>query len=298
MSTLNLINCGGNGSIGAGLAGCRIDRKRVTALGVVQKGLLFDVDITKAYLRSLQVAGKLEILQGIVSFTDSTADDNIVTQPGSGIKSVAGKNPYEYVVGFDNGINFHKAITSLSSYNQYDLILFDVDGTIFLTQNKAGVAKAYTLGMFEAGKYMGANGADASSQTITLQLMERSEIDERMSWFTSDQLDFSPNELTGINQTVIKVDPIATASTTIVVSAFLQDLTHPVEGLLTANFRVTRNGSVIVPSAAVYSAITKKYTLTVTANTTADIVTVSLNGTILTPADELFKSNEVTVIVT
>jgi hypothetical protein len=54
----------------------------------------------------------------------------------------------------------------------------------------------------------------------------------------------------------------------------------------------------ITPSLAVYNATTKKYTLTVTANTTADIVTVSIKDTILTLADVLYKSNTVTVVVT
>jgi hypothetical protein len=249
-------------------------------------------------MRSLQQDGTLIMLQGVVSFEDGTADDNIITRAGSGIKVVAGKNPYEYNVTFDNGINFHKALTSLSGYNAYDLILFDVDNTMFMTVTKANAPKGFTLGMFENGKYMGANGTDASSQTVSLQLIDRAEVDERASWITSDQLDFTYSELDGVNEVIVSVNPIITASTTIVVSAFLLDKTHPVEGLLVADFSVTRNGVAITPSLAVYNATTKKYTLTVTANTTADIVTVSIKDTILTLADVLYKSNTVTVVVT
>lgn len=297
-SQINTVNCGANGVLGTGLAGCRIDRKRVGALGLVQKGFVFAEEITKDYLRDLQKDGTLIMLQGVVSFEDSTADDNIITRPGSGIKVVAGKNPYEYAITFDNGINFHKALTSLSGYANYDLILFDVDNSMFFTVTKSGSAKGFTLGMFENGKYMGANGADASSQTITLQLIERAEIDERMSWITSDELDFSYTELTGVNEVLVTANPIVTASTSIVVSAFLLDKTHPVEGLLVGDFSVTRNGTTIVPSASVYNAATKKYTLTVTANTTADIVTVALKNIVLTLADVLYKSNTATVVVT
>lgn len=293
----NTINCGANGVLGTGLAGCRIDRKLVTALGLVQKGFVFDQEITKAYMRSLQEDGTLIMLQGVVSFEDATADDNIITRPGSGIKVVAGKNPYEYNVTFDNGVNFHKALTSLSGYGNYDLILFDVENTMWDTVTKSGSYKGFTLGMFENGKYMGANGTDAASQTITLQLIDRAEIDERMSWIASSELDFSYGELTGVNEVLVSVDPIVTASTTIVVSAFLLDKTHPVEGLLAADWLVLRNGIEIVPTVA-YNSTTKKYTLTVTANTTADIVEVSLDGIILTLADVLYKSNTATVIVT
>lgn len=295
---INAVNCGASGILGTGLAGCRIDRKRVTALGLVQKGFKFAQEIDKDYMRQLQQEGKLIMLQGVVSFADNTADDNIITREGSGIKVVAGKNPYEYAVTFDNGINFHKALTSLSGFNAYDLILFDVDNSIFLTVTKSDEPKGFTLGMFENGKYMGANGTDASSQTITMQLTERAEIDERMSFITSNELDFSYDELTGVNEVILTVDPIITASTSIVVSAYLLDKTHPVEGLLVGDFAVTRNGSVITPSAVSYNSTTKKYTLTVTANTTADIVKVNLDGIVLTLADVLYKASEKTVVVT
>ena len=298
LTQINAVNCEGNGVIGTGLAGCRIDRKRVTALGLVKKGFKFVQEIDKDYMRLLQKNGTLIMLQGVVSFEDATADDNIITRAGSGIKVVAGKNPYEYNVTFDNGINFHKALTSLSGYNAYDLILFDVDDTMFFTVNKSGEAKGFTLGMFENGKYMGANGSDAAMQTVALQIIERAEVDERMSYITSENLDFSANELEGVNEVLVTVNPIVTASTSIVLSAFLLDKTHAVEGLLVGDFTVTRNGVNVVPSAAVYNATTKKYTLTVSANTTADIIEVSLKGIVLTLADVLYKSNTATAVVT
>jgi hypothetical protein len=294
---INAVNCEGNGVLGTGLAGCRIDRKRVTALGLVKKGFKFIQEIDKDYMRLLQKNGTLIMLQGVVSFEDATADDNIITRAGSGIKVVAGKNPYEYNVTFDNGINFHKALTSLSGYNAYDLILFDVDDSMFFTVTKSGDAKGFTLGMFENGKYMGANGTDASMQTVALQIIERAEVDERMSYITSNNLDFSANELEGVNEVLVTVDPIASASTTIVLSAFLLDKTHAVEGLLVGDFNVVRNGAVVTPNLAVYNATSKKYTLTVSANTTGNIVEVSLKDIVLTPADVLYKSNTASVVV-
>lgn len=296
---INTINCGANGVLGTGLAGCRIDRKRVTALGLVQKGFVFAEEITKAYMRELQQDGTLIMLQGVVSFEDATADDNIITRAGSGIKVVAGKNPYEHTITFDNGVNFHKALTSLSGYGNYDLILFDVDNSMWFTVTKSGSPKGFTLGMFENGKYMGANGTDASSQTITLQLIDRAEIDERMSWIESNELDFSYGELTGVNDVLITIYPLAAgATTTVEVGAFLLDKTHPVEGLLAAEWLVTKNGTEVVPTVA-YNANTKHYALTIAGTSVAaDIITVSLDGIILTLADVLYKSNTATVIVT
>ena len=294
---INVVDCSSKGTVGAGLAGCRKDRKRVTALGLVQKGYKFNLEITKDYLRDLQQAGKLTMLQGVVSFTDNTADDNIITREGSGIKVIAGKNPYEYTVVFDNGINFHKALSSLSSYGSYDLVLFDVENNMFFTVTKAGEPKGFTLGMFENGKYVGANGTDASSQTVMLQLIERPEIDERMSWIESDKLDFTYSDLTDVNEVIVTVNPIV-AGTSIVLSAYLSDKTHPVEGLLFGDFTVTKNGVANNPTVATYNATTKKYSLTVPALVAANVVEVSLNGIVLTAADVLYKSNTASIIVT
>ena len=270
----------------------------IVALGLLEKGYKFNAEITKDYMRQLQQDGILIMLQGVVSYEDSTADNNLITRPGSGIKVSAGKNPYEKLATFDNGINFAKALSSLDSYNQYDLIEFDVDDTIWMTTTKSGEPKGYTLGIFDTNKYMGANGTDASSKSVLLQKTVRDEIDKRIAYVTTSQIDFSSGELTGVNEVLVTVDPIVTASTSIVVSAFLLDKTHPVEGLLVADFSVIRNGAAVVPSLVAYNSTTKKYTLTVTANTTADIVEVSLKDIVLTLADVLYKSNTATVIVT
>jgi hypothetical protein len=294
---INKVDCSGSGVIGTGLAGCRIDRKRVTALGLLKKGFIFAEEVTKDYLRELQQDGTLIMLQGVVSFADNTAEDNIITREGSGIKVVAGKNPYEYTATFDNGINFHKALTSLSSYEAYDLILFDVDNTLFGTTPKAGGLKGLALGMFENGKYTGSNGTDSASQTVMFQCINRIEWDAYAGWITNDNLDFIYTELTGVNQVLVSVNPVVALATSLVVSALLLDKTHPVEGLLVSNFKVIKNGSVIVPSASSYSSTTKKYTLTIPAVTAADVYEVSLNGTILTTLGVLYKSNTATAIV-
>lgn len=294
---INKVDCSGAGVIGTGLAGCRMDRKRVTALGLLKKGFVFAEEITKAYMRELQQDGTLIMLQGVVAFTDNTAEDTITTREGSGIKVVAGKMPYEYMATFDNGINFHKALTSLSSYEGYDIIVFDVDNTLFGTTPKTGGLKGLTLGMFENGKYTGSNGTDSASQTVTFQCINRIEWDSYAGWIANDELDFIYSELTGINEVFVTVDPIVTASTTIVVDAYLLDKTHSVDGLLTGDFELTRNGAVLAQT-VVQSPTTKKYTFTVTANTTADIITVRLKNTVLTPLDVLYKSNTATVVVT
>lgn len=293
---INKVDCSGAGVIGTGLAGCRIDRQRVTALGLLKKGFVFAEEITKEYLRELQQNGTLIMLQGVVSFADNTAEDTIITREGSGIKKVAGKMPYEYAATFDNGINFHKALTSLSSYEAYDLILFDVDNTLWGTTPKTGGLKGLTMGMFENGKYTGSNGTDSASQVVTFQLINRIEWDMYAGWIENNELDFIYTELTGVNEVLVTVDPIVAASTTISVSAYLLDKSHTVDGLLTTDWELTKNG-VVLAQTVTQNPTTKKYVFTVAANTGADIITARIKNTILTPLDVLYKSNTATAVV-
>ena len=237
------------------------------------------------------------MLQGVVTFEDATADDNIVTRAGTGIKAVAGKNPYEKVATFDNGLNFHTALTTLSGYEDYDIVLWDIDNTMWFTQTKSGQPKGFTLGMFENGKYMNANGTDLASQSVVFQMIERYEIDQLITWITNDKLDHYYTELKGVNETVLTVSPIAPSATTINASVFLLDKTHPVEGLLVSDFAVTKNNTPVVPSGVTYNATTKKYALTVPATVAGEVYTVSLKDTIKTLAGVFYKSNTDSVVV-
>lgn len=293
---LNVVNCSGSGILGTGLAGCKFDMDRVIALGLLPKGYKFTQDPTKDYMRELQQTGTLIMLQGVISFTDATADDNIVTRDGSGIKVVAGKNPYEKTAMFDNGINFHKALTTLSSYEQYDIVLFDVAGSMLVTVGKDGIPKGFTLGMFENQKYTFKNGTDSSSESVLFQMINRMEFDLNAGWYTTNELDFLPQDLTGVNEVLISVDPIV-AGTSIVVNAFLLDKSHPVTGLLFGDFKVTKDGVTSNPTLATYNANTQKYTLTVATMAAAAVMEVSLNGIVLTTLDILYKSNTASAVV-
>jgi len=298
---LNLLNCSSSDVVGTGLAGCRNDRKRVVAIGLLSKGTKLVGVVDKAAIQLLQQTGKLIYLKGVITFADNTPDPTIVTREGSGFKTLVSELPYEYLATFDNGQNFQKALKSISGNGNYDLVLWDVDDVMWLTQNLAGDVKGYALGMHNSGKYVGNDGTNAASQTLMLQLTERSEVDERMSFVKPE--DFSSNDIDGVNDVKIAIDPIAALSTDIVISPYLLDGSHLVEGLTVSDLKVTRNGVAIVPTAVSYITNEGKVTLTVSANTAADIVTVQLwdatlvKSIILSPADVLYKSNVATAVV-
>jgi hypothetical protein len=298
---LNVLDCSSSDVVGTGLAGCRIDRKRVVAIGLLSKGTVLSGLVDKAYIQNLQQLGKLIYLKGVITFADNTPDPTIITREGSGFKTLVSELPYEYLATFDNGQNFQKALKSLSGNGNYDLILWDVDDVMWLTQGLSGDVKGFALGMHNSGKYVGNDGTNAASQTLMLQLTERSEVDERMSFLTPT--DFTSNDLDGINDVKITIDPIVNASTAIVFSPYLIDGSHLVEGLTLADVRVTKNGVILVPSSLSYITNEGKVTLTVSANTSADIITVQLfdaslvKSVILSPADVLYKSNKATSVV-
>lgn len=298
---LNVLSCSSSDVVGTGLAGCRIDRKRVVAMGLLAKGTILSGTINKDYIQNLQQTGKLIYLKGVVTFADNTPDPTIITREGSGFKTLVSELPYEYLATFDNGQNFQKALKSISGNSNYDLVLWDVDDVMWLTQNLSGDVKGFALGMHNSGKYMGNDGTNAASQTLSLQLTERSEVDERMSFFTPD--DFSSNDLDGINDVNITISPIVALSTSIVFTPLLNDGSHLVEGLTIPNLRVTRNGVVVVPSAISYVTNEGKVTLTVSSNAAASVVTVRLfdntlvKPVILSAVDVLYKSNIASVVV-
>ena len=131
---VNSVMCGAGDVLGTGTKNCKQDIKRVTTIALIERGYTFadgDID-TLAGVRLLQQKGKAIILNGVVEIVDNTADDNIITRTGSGEKIVAGKNPYEYTVTFDNGLAYHKALTTLSSYRGYDIIFFDSKGDVYV----------------------------------------------------------------------------------------------------------------------------------------------------------------------
>lgn len=299
LTQVNKINCGANGTKGAGLAGCRIDWELTNTVGVIlQPGFKFDPerDIDLEYIQELQQQGVIDILAGAVSFVDQTPDDTIITREGSGYKKVAGKMPYEKLITFDNGVNFHKSLVSMSGGKNPDVFFMDVNNTLWFTETKSGEFKGFSTSMFEAGKYLNGDGTNAASQTLTIQLANRYEIDQNLAWITNDNLEFSYNELKGVNEVEISIDPVS-AGTSIVVDTLLLDGTHSVDGLLFGNFTATKNGVVSNPTVAVQSPTTKKYTLTVPTLVATDVVTVSLNGIILTTLGTLYKSNTATAVV-
>ncbi|MCY7291344.1 MAG: hypothetical protein LH615_04095 [Ferruginibacter sp.] len=301
---LNVVDCSSGASKGAGLAGCKKDMKRVTTIGLLQKGYRFPLTgVTKALLLLLIKKGTLKILKGVENFEDTTAEHSYETVAGSGIKKLILKNPYEYNASFDNGIDFNKALNSIAGKGQFDLILWDVEDQMWVTQTKSGDVKGFDLGIHEAGNYKGNDGTKASSQMLTFQLNDRGEIDDRIANILA--VDYSPTELDDFNDVLLTINPVAPLATTLVAKAMLNDKSHFADGLVNTNFRLKKNGNVIAisPSQVVADSSAKTYTFTITAAAVNDVYTLETydstdqTNVILNPLGFLYKSNLATVTV-
>ena len=304
---VNSVNCSASAILGTGLKHCKTDIKRVTTLGLIERGLIFDNTkaLNLAYIQELQQQNKLIILQGVVEMNDNTAEDTIITRAGSGEKIVAGKNPYEYTAVFDNGLNFHKALTSLSSHRQFDLIMWDSKGDAIFTQNKAGAFKGFTLGMFENGKYTMSNGADASSQSVSFQLINRLEFDERVSWVISENLDYNAQEdLDGINDVAFTFKTFAAGTSLTFKAVSVADNKQiSLSGLLKTDLLYTVDGVVTTITTMTESTTEAGlYTLTVPAFIAGKVLKLKTwNTTLMSNAIKLsgvlYESNTATVTV-
>lgn len=300
----NLVDCSAASAKGAGLAGCKKDMNRVTVIGLLQKGYKFpSAGVTKALLTTLIKTGKLKILKGVEKFEDVTPDHSFETVAGSGIKKLILKNPYEYTASFDNGIDFNKAINSIAGKGNFDLIFWDVEDQLWLTQTKSGEIKGFDLGIHEVGNYKGNDGTKASSGMMMFQLTDRNEVDNRVGNILAG--DYSPSELDDFNDVAFTINPVAVGATTLVAKALLNDKSHFADGLIFSNFRLRKNGSVVTLTApsVVADANAKTYTFTIAAAVLADVFTLETydstdqTNVVLSPLGYLYKAPLATVIV-
>lgn len=302
---LNVVNCSVSGILGTGLNYCKFDLKRVTTIILTRRGFVFDKEreFNLEYFQELQQTGDAVVLQGVESMVDNTAEDNTVTLEGSGIIKYVGKNPYTMAFTFDNGFYFHKALNSLEGANRWNVILGDSEGNLLMTQTKAGDVKGFTVGALSNGRYGWSNGATANSQTINMQLLNRSEVDDLASWVTSENLDFSPqSDLQGINDTQITLDSPAIGGTTITfsVKTIADEHAFNQQGLTATDFRYTNAGTVQTITNVAPTSTVGTYTATVPTIVAGAVTLQTWDSALQTPIimvnTDLLKSNEATSV--
>lgn len=243
---LNRVNCGAANVLGTGTHNCPFNRKRVIAVMFTTQGFEFEEEMSLAYLQELQQRGVALVLGKVVNFVPATAEDSINTYDTTGIKSINGKRPYEYVATWDNGIYFAKALAALESFGNYDVTYFDEALSILFTST-ATSAKGLTCGQIGANPYQGATGNAPSSESAWWQELYRSEFDIDATWITAANHDIRASNLDGVNDMVFEFDAVPSDGDTTIkftakTKADMKSVT--VGGLLPANVVFTVAGVV------------------------------------------------------
>ena len=306
---INNVNCGAGELLGTGTNHCPIDIKRITTLEFSKRSYKYDdaTGDTLAGIRTAQQSEDVIILQGVVETTIDTADDNYTTRTGSGIEKLSGKNPIGFTFTFDNGVYFSKALQELISYGQYNLSMYDSEGNKFLVETKSNEFKGFACFQVNAGAYMPSNGADAAQQTVRLQL-NREEYDKRISWITSDNLDYTADvDLDGYNDLNLSIATAVNLTTDVIFDVYsvADNKIVAITGLAKEDFLFTLNGvEDVIVSLTPSTTIQGRYTLVSTTTlATSDIITLktwdsALLSAIIDVEGVLYKSNTDTFTVT
>lgn len=302
---LNKLNCGAAGVRGTGTNNCPFNRKRVIAAIFTTQGFEFEEALSLTYLQELQQRGVAIVLGKVINFTDNTPEDSINTYDTTGIKSVNGKRPYEYLVNFDNGLYFHKALVSLESFGAYDVTYVDEALNILFTSSTTS-AKGFSCGQVAVVPYKGSVGNTPASEGIWWQELYRSEFDQDATWITFANHDIRAVNLDGVNDAIVEFSVVpsdgdTTVQFTVKTKADVKDI--DLGGLLSANLELMVDGTEKTLSGApTQNASTKVYTATFTgAIATGDVVTLRLNDDtyttgIILKGSRLYKSNTASAV--
>lgn len=300
LASLNLLNCSASEMPGFGFAGCKRDKNRVVTIELTRAGFAYQGK-SKAYIRQEQLKGNIIILQGVVSFEPEDHKPTYDVRPGSGLNRLAGEVPGLTKVMFDNGIDFANALRSLLSFGAWNLAVYDVDGAKFLIQTKSGTVKGISIGQIYPYTYKGGDGTKAPVTSMEFQILDVTE-ESRQVRIDASELDFTPTELTDVNDITLNVRPTA-AGTKVLFNPLLSDKSHQVPNLTVAKLKYKVNGTTVVPSGISYSSDAPYVALTVAALSVNDVITLQTNNATtglnaIEIDDILYKSAKETVTVT
>lgn len=274
---------------GTGTKNCKLNLNEIKVPILIERGTNFGTidnsdTIDLAYFQNLQVLGKAIVFPKGYGFTQNINEDSTEENPDTGALKSTRVNPYDFTLSFENGAAWNKAINDYRSYDAYDLVWFDKNNTFVCTASKSGTLKGFTLGMFNPMPYTFGQGTNNSKEMIRIQLPFAEEFNKRVSWLTSDDLDFDAvTELDGVNDIVIEATAPNDTDTAVLFS--VKDVSNGVPNIVlaTADIRVLVNG---VADAGVLTSLGDgNYSKAVAALTTGDEISIEIyDSTALSPA--------------
>jgi len=259
-------SCGG-ANADTGKLGCQIEWGTPLHVIGIQKGFVIpkETEFNKAYIDSQIQLGKFIPLIGAESFDNESSEDAITTNT-RGVDRLNTLGLPKYKFGYEEGHEFYKEMSKLTSFKALDFIFADEEGNWRLAVTSGGDYRGFTAGqaiaMLTNTKTL---GGDPESKSFSIQLLDRIQWDQNYDFALRDSLDFSPEEIDGINGVDVSFDSIpAAAATTIDFTVVLSsDGLTPVEGLIDADLEYTVDG--VVTAMAIVETSAGKYTGTVVA---------------------------------
>lgn len=267
-------SCGGTNA-DTGKLGCQIEWGVPLHVIGIKKGFVIPkaTQFNKTYIDQQIQLGNFIPLIGAEDFADESSEDGVTTN-NRGVErlNTLGLPKYKFV--YEEGHEFYKEMAKLTSFKALDFIFADEEGNWRLAVTSTGDYRGFTAGqaiaMLTTTKTL---GGDSESKAFTIQLLDRIQWDQNYGFALRSQLDFAPEEIDGVNGIDITFDAApSNLDTTIDVTVVLaSDGITPVEGLIDADFLLTRGGvSETITSVVENSA--GKYTITSSAWATGEVV--------------------------
>lgn len=296
-------NCGGS-EVNTGKLGCL--QFFGTPLSIIRTKIGFvipkETELNLAYLETQVQNGNLSPIMEASAFEDVSGSDTFSTS-ASGVERLNLKGLPKYKLTYEEGHEFYRQMYKLSSFKSGGAILIDEEGRWLFGVNSDGDYVGMSLGQVNAEmRKTKVQGGDAESKSITMQFIDRYQWDYSYGIVERESLGFSPLEVPTVNG--VKLDyadiPVALATTIKIKAVLASDNKSVVEGLVAANFLVTKAGTTEVPSASVESPA-GTYTLTVTAlaagTVLVDLYDSALNLNVVINSSVLYRSDAVSIVV-
>jgi hypothetical protein len=300
---VNNLSCGANAQLGTGTKFCPQDIENPTVVVFAEKGtkILPGDDFNLAYFQEMQQKGQLIVLNGVVSFTDNTSENEVGTRESTGIKYGTMLPPYDFTFTFDNGLQYYKALAKLEGSKNYDMFLFDVKNDMFGALDRQGNFRGLDCQYIGVGSY---KIGKENAQNLMVQL-SRTDFDNSVAWISNENLDFTAEQdLDGYNDIEIQGIAPVNLATTLSFEAYAKANNKLVAltGLAKEDLLLKVDGATVTITSLTSGVGDGAYTLTVPAFNTGDAVSLQLydsvlNASIINVDGTMYKSNVATTVV-
>ncbi len=306
MSTLisimdKVLDCGGTDQANTGKHGCLQLFGTPLSVILTKKGYVIpkETDFNLAFLRTEVQAGNLIPLMEASAFEDLSAEDAFSTN-AAGVErlNLPGLPKYKFI--FEEGHEFYRQMSKMTSFKSKGAILIDDVGRWLFGVNSDGDYVGLTAGQITAElRKTKVQGGDAESKSITMQFLDRLQLDLNYGIVERDSIGFTPGEVPVVNGVNIEFTAIPTDTDVeaVVTVKLSSDNSSIVEGLLAANFVFQVDGVTEAPSGVVESPA-GTYTFTVAAMSTGDVLTIDTiagNSDITELSEVLYRADIIAI---